>query len=242
MCIPVGPNLRTSPSIIDKDWTDPKYFLHLCNHLFKLSTKRRKFGQHKMAPRTSTIKNKHAANKSGISSSKSSKGGPPDGIVKSKSKRKGPPPAKQVRTKSAADLLKKKKKVYSEKELGIPELNMVTPVGVTKPRGKKKGKVFVDDKESMSTILAMVQADKEGEIESKMIKARQMEEIREARRLEAEKKEEEKKARLEETKESLRRKRKRSRPSDKDDGGDGIRDVASAGTKAAKPKKRVSFA
>ena len=44
----------------------------------------------------------------------------------------------------------------------------------------------------MSTILAMVQADKEGEIESKMIKARQMEEIREARRVEAEKKEEEK--------------------------------------------------
>ena len=43
----------------------------------------------------------------------------------------------------------------------------------------------------MSTILAMVQADKEGEIESKMIKARQMEEIREARRVEAEKKEEE---------------------------------------------------
>ncbi|KAI1375159.1 60S ribosomal subunit assembly/export protein loc-1 [Hypoxylon crocopeplum] len=195
-----------------------------------------------MAPsRTKTVKNKHAANKSGISSSKSSKGGPSDGIVKSK--RKGPAVSKQVKGKNVPGLLKKKKKVYTEKELGIPELNMVTPVGVTKPKGKKKGKVFVDDKESMNTILAMVQADKEGEIESKMIKARQMEEIREARKVEAEKKEEEKKASLDETKESLRRKRKRTKQSNDDGVDDGIKDVASAGTKAAKPKKkRVSFA
>ncbi|OTA67477.1 hypothetical protein K449DRAFT_420095 [Hypoxylon sp. EC38] len=198
-----------------------------------------------MAPsRTRTVKNKHAANKSGISSSKSSKSGPSNGVSKSKPKVKGPVLAKQVKGKNVADLLKKKKKVYSEKELGIPELNMVTPVGVTKPKGKKKGKVFVDDKESMSTILAMVQADKEGEIESKMIKARQMEEIREARRIEAEKKEEEKKAKLDQTKESLRRKRKRTKQSHDDDGNDdGIKDVALAGTKATKPKKkRVSFA
>jgi 60S ribosomal subunit assembly/export protein LOC1 len=38
----------------------------------------------------------------------------------------------------------------------------------------------------MMTILAMVNADKEGQIESKMIKARHMEEIREARKKEAE--------------------------------------------------------
>lgn len=31
-----------------------------------------------------------------------------------------------------------------EKEL--PKLNMITPAGVVKPRGKKKGKVFVEDK------------------------------------------------------------------------------------------------
>ncbi|KAI0848648.1 60S ribosomal subunit assembly/export protein loc-1 [Daldinia vernicosa] len=195
-----------------------------------------------MAPsRTKTVKNKHAANKSGISSSKSSKGGPSDGIVKSK--RKGPVLSKQVKGKNVPGLLKKKKRVYSEKELGIPELNMVTPVGVTKPKGKKKGKVFVDDKESMNTILAMVQADKDGEIESKMIKARQMEEIREARRIEAEKKEEEKKAKLDETKESLRRKRKRTKQSNENDDDARIKEVASAGTKATKPKKkRVSFA
>ncbi|KAI2473891.1 hypothetical protein F4781DRAFT_379254 [Annulohypoxylon bovei var. microspora] len=200
-----------------------------------------------MAPsRTKTVKNKHAANKSGISASKSSKGGPSDGIIKSKRKApaKGPVISKQVRGKSVADLLrKKKKKVYSEKELGIPELNMVTPIGVTKPKGKKKGKVFVDDKESMNTILAMVQADKEGEIESKMIKARQMEEIRESRRVEAEKKEEEKQTKLDQTKESLRKKRKRTAQSHDDGDDEVIKDATLSGTKAAKPrKKRVSFA
>jgi 60S ribosomal subunit assembly/export protein LOC1 len=96
----------------------------------------------------------------------------------------------------------------------------------------------------MTTILALVQAEKEGQIESKMIRARQMEEIREARRVEAEKKEEERKAKLDETKDSIRKKRKRPRGS-KDDGDDvnGFKDVAATGTKAAKPKKkRVSFA
>ncbi|KAI5921370.1 hypothetical protein F4810DRAFT_678711 [Camillea tinctor] len=193
--------------------------------------------------RTKTIKNKHAANKSGIKSSKQSKSGPPDGVAKTK--RKGPaPPSKEVKGKSAADLLKKKKKkVYTEKELGIPQLNMVTPIGVTKPKGKKKGKVFVDDKESMSTMLALVQADKKGEIESKMIKARQMEEIREARKLEAEKKGEERKAKLDETKESLRKKRKRTHVSEGESEEKGlIKDASTTGTKAARPKKRVAFA
>ncbi|KAI0122809.1 60S ribosomal subunit assembly/export protein loc-1 [Xylariales sp. AK1849] len=192
-----------------------------------------------MAPsRTKTIKNKHATNKSGISGSKASKAGPSDGIVKSK--RKGPPPSSKKPAKGGL-LQKRKKKVYTAKELGIPALNMVTPIGVEKPKGKKKGKVFVDDRESMNTILAIVQADKEGEIESKMMKARQMEEIREARRIEAEKKGEERKAKLDETKESLRKKRKRSKPSEEE--GDGVKDVAVTGSRAAKPKKkRVSFA
>ena len=46
------------------------------------------------------------------------------------------------------------------------------------------------------TILAMVNAEKEGQIESKMLKARQMEEIREARRKEAEARQEQKKSKL----------------------------------------------
>jgi 60S ribosomal subunit assembly/export protein LOC1 len=44
---------------------------------------------------------------------------------------------------------KKKKRVYTDEELGIPKLNMITPVGVQKPKGQKKGKVFVDDKVSL---------------------------------------------------------------------------------------------
>lgn len=31
-------------------------------------------------------------------------------------------------------------------EKGLPKLNMITPAGVVKPKGKKKGKVFVEDK------------------------------------------------------------------------------------------------
>ncbi|KAI1735076.1 hypothetical protein F4680DRAFT_436381 [Xylaria scruposa] len=194
-----------------------------------------------MAPqRTKTIKNKHAASKSGDGQSKSSKSGP-NGVSKSK-KPGGAPLAKQMKGQTMADLLKKKKKkIYTEKELGIPQLNMITPVGVTKPKGKKKGKVFVDDKESMSTILAIVQAEKDGQIESKMIKARQMEEIREARRVEAEKKEADKKAKLDETKESLRKKRKRNKTA-VDDDKDIISDAMATGTNLKSKKKKVAFA
>lgn len=46
------------------------------------------------------------------------------------------------------------------------------------------------------TILAMVNAEKEGQIESKMMKARQMEEIRDARRKEAETRQEDRKSKL----------------------------------------------
>ncbi|KAK4147090.1 uncharacterized protein C8A04DRAFT_24884 [Dichotomopilus funicola] len=201
-----------------------------------------------MAP-TRTVKNKHAAPKgTSTGGSKSSFSG--GGISKSKGKAgsKSKAPATQVKGRPNLKGLdkKKKQKSYTEKELGIPELNMITPVGVTKPKGKKKGKVFVDDRESMTTILALVQAEKEGQIESKMMRARQMEEIREARRAEADKKEAERKARLEDTKESLRRKRKRTAGKsggDRDDGEENVKAVALTGTKAAKAKKkRVSFA
>ncbi len=46
------------------------------------------------------------------------------------------------------------------------------------------------------TILAIVNANKEGQIESKMMKSRQMEEIREARRREAEARQEQRKSKL----------------------------------------------
>lgn len=46
------------------------------------------------------------------------------------------------------------------------------------------------------TILAIVNASKEGQIESKMLKARHMEEIREARRKETEARQEQRKVKL----------------------------------------------
>lgn len=106
-----------------------------------------------MAPsKTKTMKNKHAGSKSGIGKHASKKQpGPPDGIVKPKQS-KGTPPAKaQLQTKVQKLLDKRKKlknKKYTDEELGVPQLNMITPVGVEKPRGKKKGKVFVDDRVS----------------------------------------------------------------------------------------------
>jgi 60S ribosomal subunit assembly/export protein LOC1 len=96
--------------------------------------------------------------------------------------------------------------------------------------------------ESMNTILAIVQAEKEGQIESKMIKARQLEQIREARRIEAEKKEDERKSRLEETKEGLRKKRKRPQGGRDDDTDAVVKDALATTSKAKKPKKKVAFA
>lgn len=58
------------------------------------------------------------------------------------------PPPQEVKSKArtAPEMLaKKKKRVYTEAELDLPKLNQITPVGVVKPKGKKKGKVFVDD-------------------------------------------------------------------------------------------------
>jgi len=103
-----------------------------------------------MAPtRTKTVKNKHAASKTGgkgVKGGKISKNSVPSPVVKSKAP-KGKITASQVQGKKASDLIRKpKKRVYTEKELGIPKLNMITPVGVQKPKGKKKGKVFVDDR------------------------------------------------------------------------------------------------
>ena len=67
------------------------------------------------------------------------------------SKKSGPkaPPPKQQKTKSNLGTVKKKQRVYTDKELGVPKLNMITPVGVELPKGKKKGKVFVDDQVSI---------------------------------------------------------------------------------------------
>ncbi|KAG8623257.1 hypothetical protein KVT40_008233 [Elsinoe batatas] len=131
---------------------------------------------------------------------------------------------------------KKKKRVYTDKELNIPSLNGIRPAGVVKQKGMKKGKTFVDDKEGMIAILSMVQAEKEGDLESKMMKARHLEEIREAKRQEAEKREEGRRQKLEEVKNEVRKgqkdkKRRRSAGDEKAV----VEDVSK------KTKKRVSF-
>jgi 60S ribosomal subunit assembly/export protein LOC1 len=120
-----------------------------------------------------------------------------------KSKISKPEHLKKKRSSLAPKL--KKRRIYTEKELGIPTLNAITPAGVLKPQGKKKGKIFVDDRESQMTILAMVNAEQEGAVESKMMKARQMEEIREARRKEAEARQAERKGAFEDVKNEVRR-------------------------------------
>ncbi|CAF9916848.1 MAG: hypothetical protein GOMPHAMPRED_001121 [Gomphillus americanus] len=150
----------------------------------------------------------------------------------SKSKVQNAAPSKTKRPTISTKNKKKKQRTYTEKELGIPQLNMITPVGVQKPRGKKKGKVFVDDAESMMTILALVNAEKEGQIESKMVRARQMEEIREARRKEQEKREMARKEKLEEVKDGLRKKRLKNLKI--------LVDVKEVGVEK-KVKKKVSF-
>ena len=92
----------------------------------------------------------------------------------------------------------------------------------------------------MLTILAMVNAEKEGQHESQMIKARQMEEIREARRKEHERKEEIKKAKLEEVKDGFRRKRRRRKNEDLP--AVSSNEVKNDTEEAPRKKKRVSFA
>ena len=54
--------------------------------------------------------------------------------------------------------------------------------------------MFVDDAASMMAIMSVVNAQKEGHIESKIMRARQLEEVREAKRKEAEGRLDEKKA------------------------------------------------
>ncbi|KAK4937181.1 60S ribosomal subunit assembly/export protein, partial [Elasticomyces elasticus] len=132
------------------------------------------------------------------------------GPSKSKSKPQGKLPpslSKQVKTKPGAQAgrPKKKRPVYTEKQLGLPALNTIVPANAKIVQkaggtGKKKDKVYVDDQEQMMTILALVNAEKEGQIESKIQKQRQLEEIRQARVKEQEKRDEKKSSKLEKVK------------------------------------------
>ncbi|KAF2652828.1 hypothetical protein K491DRAFT_582955, partial [Lophiostoma macrostomum CBS 122681] len=134
-------------------------------------------------------------------------GSAPTGISKRKSKTLAlAKPGGAQRTRPSTSLPpKKKKRVYTAAELDIPTLNSIIPAGVAKPKGQKKGKKFVDDAVSMRAIMSVVSAEKDGAVESKIMRQRQLEEVREARRLEAEARSEGKRERFEERKEGLRR-------------------------------------
>ena len=67
------------------------------------------------------------------------------GVSKSKSRASARPPPKEQKSKPVQGPKKKRRREYTEEELGIPKLNMISPAGVQKPKGKKKGKTFVDD-------------------------------------------------------------------------------------------------
>jgi 60S ribosomal subunit assembly/export protein LOC1 len=151
-----------------------------------------------MAPSKPTSKGK-SASKGGkgaaVSKSKSA-GKKPEGISKNRQKKLSlAKPGGEQKTKSLKSKDgRKKKRVYTEAELDIPKLNSIVPAGIAKPKGQKKGKVFVDDAASMMAIMSVVNAQKEGHIESKIMRARQLEEVREAKRKEAEGRLDEKKA------------------------------------------------
>lgn len=94
----------------------------------------------------------------------------------------------------------------------------------------------------MMTILAIVNAEKEGQIESKMIKARQMEEIREAKRKEAEARAEKKKSKLENIKDELRHNKKKNNNNNKRSSDGGATDEKKSSFKSREKRKSVSFA
>ncbi|KAF1918033.1 hypothetical protein BDU57DRAFT_184747 [Ampelomyces quisqualis] len=167
----------------------------------------------------------------------------PEGISKNRQKKLTlAKPGGAQKTKSKNTDGRKKKRVYSEKELDIPQLNGIIPAGIAKPKGVKKGKKFVDDPASMMAIMSVVNAEKEGRIESKIMRARQLEEIREAKRVEAEGRRDEKDKAFEERKEGLKKKRRRSEPAKggDDEDGEGKKGGKSKDGKY-KQRKRVSF-
>lgn len=103
-------------------------------------------GQNKASPKVSKGASTGKPSKDRVSKSSSGSGSGPPSSSKNKGGKRPPPKEVKGQSRSAPENLKKKKqRQYTEKELNLPELNTITPVGVTKPRGKKKGKTYVDD-------------------------------------------------------------------------------------------------
>ncbi|KAF3922757.1 hypothetical protein ABW21_db0209096 [Orbilia brochopaga] len=206
---------------------------------------------------TSSASSKKRKLNSGPSSSANAKPFTPGQIASSKRHKKSSttgPTSISTTAKSSTNRIRKPHKKplkdrYTDAQLKLPTLNGIIPAGVAKPRGKKKGKVFVEDKDTMMGILELVNASVDGVIQGKVEKNRRLEVIREQKRLEQDRKEREKEAKLaccpmllirwEDAKDSLRKKRKRkTKAADNDHGAETEKPVSQAGKK----KKSVSFA
>ncbi|KAI9808688.1 MAG: hypothetical protein M1825_003840 [Sarcosagium campestre] len=136
---------------------------------------------------------------------------------------------------------KKAKALPSAESLGIAPLNTIVPAGVKKPRGsgKRRGKVFIDDAETQMAILALVNAEVDGVVEGKVGKARKLEEIREARKQEAEFKEKARRGKLEQKKDEMRQGRRRTATSAS---GESERETTSRPGSGTRKRKSVTFA
>lgn len=125
--------------------------------------------------------------------------------------------------------VKPKQRTYTEKELGIPKLNTaLNPVGV-KVKGKK-GKKFVDESKILQ-IIAEVNEETSAVNASKLEKARQLEEIREAKRKEMEERERQQQEKLERKKKEIKKKPQK-----------GAQAVSEPVSEGPKRKRRVAFA
>lgn len=139
---------------------------------------------------------------------------------------------------------KKKPRVYSEKELGIPTLNKAIVPGVINKKGKK-GKKFVEDNDSvlLNRLIKTINDDRDLVNESKLEKSRRLEEIRDLRRQEMERKEDEKKEKLESAKLGIKQKANLARATRRKSAREAKREIEKDALKEVKSKKKsVSFA
>lgn len=128
---------------------------------------------------------------------------------------------------------KKKKRVYTAEELGIPKLNKAIDPTAVKRKGKK-GKKFVDNN-AMLRIVQSVNEKFDSDYASKLEKARQLEEIREAKRQEMERIDQEKEESLSKKKKEIKQRKKKGNMGTEGEVPTAINDKKSK-------KKKVAFA